>query len=105
MYTRLDGIAIRLDDIDQRLQADERARIGDRASDIARLAAMEKDLVNHKNDDAPKWAAVDELRKEVKELREIVHSLVYSNNLLKWFSGIVGGAVIVWVVSQIVELL
>lgn len=59
----------------------------------------------HVQADLPKWAEVDILRNEVKQLHDIVLSLQHSNRLIAWFGGLVGASIVAWIISNLLGLI
>lgn len=99
-----------LSNIDRRLTESENARSTwisqyERTHAIleSKTDAAHHRIDEHVNDDMPKWAKVDKLGEEVKEMRDIVLALQHANRLLSWFMGIIGSTVIIWLLTQLLQ--
>lgn len=99
-----------LSNIDRRLTESENARSTwisqyERTHAIleSKTDAAHRRIDEHVNDDMPKWAKVDKLGEEVKEMRDIVLALQHANRLLSWFMGIIGSTVIIWLLTQLLQ--
>lgn len=70
----------------------------------AKVDAAHKRIDEHERNGQSKWAHVDAMKADLQSLRDIIIELKQSNRLLSWFSGILGSAVLLWLVGQILGL-
>lgn len=101
-----------LANIDRRLTDSETARSTWTAQYERTIAVLEnktdsahKRIDEHIAADLPKWEKVEDLEKEFKAIRDMVLELRNANNLLRWFTGIVGSLVVIWIVNSVLGLI
>jgi hypothetical protein len=50
------------------------------------------------------WRKIEEHENRMKALEDMVAKLDHSNRLLSWLGGILGSTVIIWLVTQILQV-
>jgi hypothetical protein len=83
---------------DIRLRAVETHEAGCQPALHARIVAVEADQKVTR-------AEIEALRDTVRALKDVVIELRQANRLMSWIGGIVGSALIVWVVGQLLGLI
>ena len=51
------------------------------------------------------WKRVDEHESDIKKLNEAITALKQTNKILSWLGGIVGGAALLWLITQLLGLI
>jgi len=105
VLTRISTLERHLDDLER-----ERSRF---ASDYERRHAMldakadstNQRLTAHEDADKPRWLLVDKLTAEVDLLKQQVTELRHANRILSWIASILGSALILWLVGQLLGLI
>jgi hypothetical protein len=75
------------------------------AEQAARTESVAQRLTAHEEDAKEKWIKFAQMEAELRAIVKITDSLAHTNKLIAWFSGVVGGAVVLWIVSQILNVL
>ncbi len=108
----LNRLEITLSNIEKRLRDSEEARSTFNSTYERTHAILEakaenahKRIDEHVQADLPKWAKVDELEKEMKQLHDAILAIEHTNKLLGWFTGVLGATVIVWFINSILGLI
>lgn len=84
--------------LDQRLQAIEKTTIKEQAETSGKINAAEVKLQEH-------GAALGEHEKSLKALHDAVLELKEQNKITRWFAGLAGGGVILWLLNQLLAVL
>ncbi len=83
--------------IDSRVRRLENSEAGCQPLVNARLDAAWRKIEEHSAD-------IEELEKAQKSLLETISELKQANRILTWIGGLLGSAVVLWVVSQLLAL-
>ena len=98
LSARVNQIACGIDDIKNMLkQVEERVR------KLENNEAGAHPLMESRIDAA--WRKIDEHDKRLDTLAQMVSKLDQSNRLMAWLGGILGSTVLIWLVTQILQLL
>ena len=109
---RIDMVLARLLTLERHLDDSERERAKFN-SDYERRHAMldakadstNQRLTAHEDADKPRWVKVDDIADEIKLLKEQVGELRHANRIMSWIAGIIGSAIILWVLGQLLGLI
>ena len=103
----------------QRQISELTARVNQIAQDVAEIKTMLREvearvraLENHEAGAHPlmesridaAWRKIEEHDRRMKAIEDVVARLDHSNRLLTWLGGILGSTVIIWLVTQILQV-
>lgn len=103
----------------QRQISEFSGRLDQVARDVAEIKAMMRAveervraLENHEAGSHPlmesridaAWRKIEEHDRRVKAIEEVVSRLDHSNRLMAWLGGILGSTVLIWLVTQILQV-
>jgi len=95
--TRMEQVARDVAEIKQMLHG-----IEERVRALETHEAGSHPLMENRIDAA--WRKIEEHDRRIKTLEDMVVKLDHSNRLLSWLGGILGSTVIVWLVTQILQM-
>jgi|YNPMSStandDraft_1061717.scaffolds.fasta_scaffold04054_7 predicted RNase H-like nuclease (RuvC/YqgF family) len=96
--TRLDQVARDVTEIKQMLRAVE-----ERVRALENHEAGSHPLMESRIDAA--WRKIEEHDRRMKSMEDMVVRLDHSNRLMAWLGGILGSTVLVWLATQILQIL
>jgi len=96
--TRLDQVARDVTEIKQMLRAVE-----ERVRTLENHEAGSHPLMESRIDAA--WRKIEEHDRRMKSMEDMVVRLDHSNRLMAWLGGILGSTVLVWLATQILQIL
>jgi predicted RNase H-like nuclease (RuvC/YqgF family) len=94
----LDQIAVGITEIKQMLNG-----IEERVRALENREAGSHPLMESRIDAA--WRKLDEHDQRIKALEEMIVSLHNSNRLMAWLGGILGSTVLIWLITQLLEVI
>jgi chromosome segregation ATPase len=97
LATRMEQVARDVVEIKQMLHG-----IEERVRKLEQSEAGSKPLLESRLDAA--WRKIEEHERRVKALEDMVLRLEHSNRLLSWLGGILGSTVLVWLMTQILQV-
>ena len=112
LVERMETVVSKLNAIEKRLELSEREGNEFRMDYERRHAPLEastaeahRRIERHEEADRPKWQAVDTLKKEFEGINKIITELQHSNRILAWLGGVTGSVVVIWLLTQILEVI
>lgn len=97
LTTRLDQVARDVSEIKQMLRAVE-----ERVRALENHEAGAHPIMESRIDAA--WRKLEEHDKKIDNLTQIVSRLDHSNRLMAWLGGILGSTVLIWLITQILQV-
>lgn len=105
LQSQIASIVTRLDRMSEDITAIKAMleRLDERIRALENSDASAHPLLQSRLDAA--WRTLDSHDTRIKQLEEIVASLHNSNRLLAWLGGILGSTLIIWLITQLLEVI